>query len=525
MRYLTNNELFAESLHIGLARGSMPPTFLRPRLDADSRVELEPATHMPCGAMQLLLAEHTASWCLLTALESEVARAARDVPISEIQARYPQVEASSIEEFLIRLYQRGLLRLDGKPGLDPALLNDGALFRDGYLVEILVTQKCNLACRYCLAEAGPDMPHLHPELAHAAVDAAFNLPTSRPLTIQLSGGEPFVNFGLFKALVEYIEEKRRETGRTAYLCTQSNGTLINDEIAEFIKEHGIGIGVSCDGPSRLNNLSRPMLAGQPSHERTLRGMRTLWRHVVRFGVILVLNRVNVKHPEEIVDFFAELGAQSIKVNPISMIGDAQSTWNAMAISADDYFDFLDTFVEYIVSNRIAISENNLRAYLQYLIRRIHDYRCMRSNCGAGQSFFLVDAAGDVYPCAHSAGIPAWRLGKVHEAAGDLVGLGAGNDVIQQFPLRLVERIEGTRRCPWRHFCEGGCAVNAFQQFGTIQAPDTLCAFYERWYPRLLERLATNPAGFQTLLDITFGSEQAAVVDFSLDEQPARIRRT
>lgn len=140
---------------------------------------------------------------------------------------------------------------------------------------------------------------------------------------------------------------------------------------------------------------------------------------------------------------------------------------------------------------------------------------MRSNCGAGRSFFLIDSSGDVYPCAHSAGIPSWRLGKLGEARGDLVALGAKNAVVQQFPVRLVEQIAEARACPWRHFCEGGCAVNAYQQFGTIQAPDTLCAFYERFYPRLMERLAMDPAKFQTLLNITFGSDQASVVDFDL----------
>jgi radical SAM protein with 4Fe4S-binding SPASM domain len=518
MRYLTDIQVFAESLHIGLATGSTPPAFLRPRLVAASSLELEPSTTLPAGTMALLLAEHTASWCLLTPFERDVAESANGATFAAIGERFPAIDRATLHEFFVRLYQRGLLRVDGRPGLDPGLLNEGALYRDGYLVEILVTQKCNLACRYCLAEAGPEMPHLHPEDAYAAVDAAFALPGDRGLMIQLSGGEPFVNFALFKALVTYIEEKQQQTGRAARICTQSNGTLIDDEIARFVKEHQIAIGISCDGPSAFSDLSRPMLGGQPSLERTLRGMEALRRNEVPFGVILVLSRANVGEPETIADFFAERGVRSVKINPISMIGDAQLTWNAMAITPDEYFTFVDRFIDHVTTEGIALSDGNLGQYLQYLIRRVHDYRCMRSNCGAGRSFFLIDAAGEIYPCAHSAGIPAWRLGSIREIGDGLPALGERNPVLQQFPLRLVDQIDEARICPWRHFCEGGCAVNAYQQYGSMLAPDTLCAFYERMYPRLLERLATDPGRFQVLLDGTFGPGQASVVEFALDER-------
>lgn len=514
MLYLTSGELFAESLEIGLATGSMPPTHLRPRLDPETKLRLSSVRTIQSGPMLLLLAERTASWCLLTPFEAEIAQAAKDTTFEILKAQYPQVDPTSLTEFFVRLYQRGLLHVNGLPGLLPTLLDDGALFRDTFLVEILVTQKCNLACRYCLAEAGPDMKHLNPQLAYAAVDAAFNLPRNRPLTIQLSGGEPFVNFELFRALVTYIEAKRVESARPVSLCTQSNGTLITDEIANFLKDHSIQIGISCDGPSIYSDISRPMLNGKPSNIETLRGMSVLRKHEVPFGVILVLNRTNVGHPEDMVDFFAGIGVSSLKVNPINMIGDAQGSWVGLGITGDEYFDFLDTFVERIIEHQTQLSEANLAEYLRYLVHRTHEYRCMRSNCGAGASFFLVDASGDVYPCAHSAGLASWRLGRISETV-DLIELGARTDIVRQFPMRLVERIAETHLCPWRHFCEGGCAVNAFQRFGTIQAPDALCNFYERFYPRLLERLAKSPQDFQTLLDLTFGDGRIGVVKFSL----------
>jgi radical SAM protein with 4Fe4S-binding SPASM domain len=476
--------------------------------------------------MSLLLATHTASWCLLEPEEARLAGLLRNqITFADLERQCAAPSEDRLREFLVRLYQRGLLRIDDRPGLDPEILAQGALFTEGNLVEILVTQKCNLACRYCLAEAGPEMPHLHPEIAFKAVDEAFLLRADVPLSIQLSGGEPFVNFKLFKEVVAYIEQKSEESGRRVAIVTQSNGTLIDDQIATFVKNHQIGIGISIDGPERLNNLSRPLLGGGQSHQRTVRGIKILLRRGIPFGTIVVLNKMNVDHPEELADFLVDLGVKSTKVNPISKIGDAQGTWASLAISAEEYCDFLERFIDHVLDFGLKLRESNLAEYLKYLVRRMHDYRCMRSNCGAGRSFFLVDASGDVYPCAHSAGIPEWKLGRLTEAKGDLAAMGRRNLVIAPFNERLVDRMEQTRSCPWRHFCEGGCAVNAYQRFGSILGPDTLCAAYERIYPALLARLAMRPAKFQTLLDLTFGTNQAQVVEFRLVQEPQRPERS
>jgi uncharacterized protein len=521
MRYLTSHRVLGESLQIGMATGAMPPAFLTPELRESTTLSLELVQRFDFGPLNLLLAPHTASWALLNSSELAVAGDARARSLGEICKLHPDLEPGAIKEFFFHLYRRGLVRVDGEPGLNPDILRDGALFREANLVEILVTQKCNLACRYCLAEAGPDMPHLHPEIAYRAVDGAFDLPDDRPLAIQLSGGEPFVNWRLFQELVLYIKEKQRTSGRTVTICTQSNGTLITDEIALFLKAQDVSIGVSIDGPPHLNNRSRPLLGGGASHERTVRGIRVLQRHGFNIGTILVLNRMNVGHPEEIADFMVEIGIRSTKINPISMIGDARSTWDEMAITTDEYFEFLDRFAAHVVDNDLRLREANLAEYLKYLTFRAHDYRCMRSNCGAGSSFFLVDAVGDVYPCAHSAGIPEWRIGTVDEADGDLRQLGGRNPIVAQFKDRLVDEIDTTKRCPWRHLCEGGCAVNAYQKFGTILAPDVLCSFYERWYPRLLDWLTTSPERFQRLLDVMLGKGQTTVVSVELVDQVGR----
>jgi uncharacterized protein len=145
-------------------------------------------------------------------------------------------------------------------------------------------------------------------------------------------------------------------------------------------------------------------------------------------------------------------------------------------------------------------------------------RCMRSNCGAGQTFFVVDSRGDIFPCAHSTAIESWKLGSVADAerVGGFAALGARSQAVNAIARRRVDDMPATSACPWRHFCEGGCAVNAFKANGAIPSKDPLCSFYEKMYPRLLQRLATSPDTFQELLNSQLGVGVARTEAFKLN---------
>src|SRR5664280_3449585 len=93
-------------------------------------------------------------------------------------------------------------------------------------VRLEISSKCNLRCLYCYYFDNP------------AVDYA-NLPTEQWLQffvelgnmavmdVSLGGGEPFLRPDLMDLIDGIIQNKMR-------FCILSNGTLINDHIAEYI---------------------------------------------------------------------------------------------------------------------------------------------------------------------------------------------------------------------------------------------------------------------------------------------------
>src|SRR5437667_11042931 len=93
MRFLASGETFLESLQIGAEYRSLPPAFVWPLIEDDTRLQIEPVRTLACGPMVLLLAESTASWCMLVAIEAPVASIASGVTFTEIRADWPKLHA------------------------------------------------------------------------------------------------------------------------------------------------------------------------------------------------------------------------------------------------------------------------------------------------------------------------------------------------------------------------------------------------------------------------------------------------
>ena len=90
----------------------------------------------------------------------------------------------------------------------------------------------------------------------------------------VGGGEPLLKFSAVKHTIDYIEKLAEEKGKriTAWLCT--NGTLITDEVADYLVNHKVPIGISIDENSEKHNKYRPLKNGQGSFNAVLDGLET-----------------------------------------------------------------------------------------------------------------------------------------------------------------------------------------------------------------------------------------------------------
>lgn len=100
---------------------------------------------------------------------------------------------------------------------------------------ILVTNKCNLNCKYCY-EKTKKMNELNFDLANKIIkfiETEIEIYNSKKVKILFHGGEPTLNFEIIKYLIENIEEKIKIK---KYYEMTSNGFLISEEMKKYIYE-------------------------------------------------------------------------------------------------------------------------------------------------------------------------------------------------------------------------------------------------------------------------------------------------
>jgi uncharacterized protein len=173
-----------------------------------------------------------------------------------------------------------------------------------------VTDRCNLRCRYCIYSVHYPHTRVHGtrtmplETALKAIELfmAHNQDTAEP-ALTFYGGEPLLALPLLKKIVDYL---KRNYTRNVRMNLTTNGTLLFEEAARFLKENDIAIVVSLDGPKDIHDSMRVYANGTGTFEVILHNLRNLKKNYPEYydekvGIRTTLACVDAA--ETIRDFF------------------------------------------------------------------------------------------------------------------------------------------------------------------------------------------------------------------------------
>ncbi|MFO7696437.1 MAG: radical SAM protein [Anaerolineae bacterium] len=470
--------------------GGHPPDYAATTLAPDARLRALAVPIMQEETQSLMMERETGSWCFLDPTERSLYERLEGQRLAELVALNPSFGEAAIRMFVVEAYLAGLVEVDGRRFVDPSLFAAGPVAAESPLLLIVPTERCNLACSYCFASqhwAGPG--RLDQSKAERAIDLFADLVDSG--TIEFAGGEALLEADLVLDLVKYATASFEQRGKRVRCAIQTNATLMTEEILDRIKQLGIVVGVSLDGPQQLDDRTRTLANGGSSYPQVVRAIEQMQHLEIPFGVIAVISRGNYDRVPDILDHFQELGLQTFKMNAVYRIGRAERGWADVGLEPAEFLQAHRAYLDAVEDGSASLYEDNTRHMIDNLATRMHPYRCMRSQCGAGKDFITVNPAGDLFACSRYRGLAATRLGNITEI-DSLRDLWRRNPYLVALDRRTVETIPECTRCDLKRFCEAGCALDTGWQPGEPFAPHPLCEYTRTAYREILARTATSP---------------------------------
>lgn len=130
---------------------------------------------------------------------------------------------------------------------------------DIWELDLLLNNICNFHCSYCYSAAGRSNKRMPETAWRRAIDFIFAEERKDKLPVRIhfsGGGEPLISFPEIHKAVAYIEKKHALSGRGYSIGIVSNGSLLTDEIIEFIRDRKIELVISFEVLPELQNRER-----------------------------------------------------------------------------------------------------------------------------------------------------------------------------------------------------------------------------------------------------------------------------
>jgi uncharacterized protein len=357
------------------------------------------------------------------------------------------------------------------PGFEPQYITPPPL-KDGprqiLSLALDAAGRCNLACRYCAETV--TLPKRGPMSAHT-LDAAwrFLFPGgAEPITqaklrkdsfsIHMGSGEPLLNLPLLKKLAAMLEQARSAGNEIPGVFLVTNGTLLDEEIMEWLIASGWNVKLSLDGPAAIHDRWRVLPGGEGTHHRVVKAVAYMAERMPgRFSVCAVLCRGN--DPAAVFSAIERLGVRQIDMVPVASVNDSIKPGSEDIENYRKFvIDYAARFLEDEGMNSNTASPPALTVFNQCMLR-LMGYKLSRIYCSAGRSYLGVGPNGGLYPCTRFVGVDRYRLGHLD------TGLDPGAaEAFRNGPGRPYERRESCTQCWAAPLCGGPCFACA-EMFG------------------------------------------------------------
>ena len=352
---------------------------------------------------------------------------------------------------------------------------------------INVTQRCNLACKYCFVKQQPmeiDYKTAKDAVDFYAKNALDNLTTP---TATFFGGEPMLRYDdIIKPIVEYIRGRYGDYD----LSITTNGTLLNEERLKFLSDNSVSVLLSIDGDKATQDKLRVKHDGSGSFDDIPIDLYRKYYPDETFRA--TLDPRNVRDMYDNYLFAEGKGYKSVTMIPNVLCEWSDTDIELMKIGLDQIMDHIvdkksknepyATFAEVDKKRDLYKKKSDVRSELRNLPA------C--GTCGLGGTRFAsIGPSGDIYSCQEMTENQEYKnfiIGNIYTGVDEE----RRKSIAGMFNVDRVksEDQEKCCSCDVKHICDGGCTINNFIKAGSVEIiPKVFCEWMSQTY-RANERI-------------------------------------
>lgn len=344
---------------------------------------------------------------------------------------------------------------------------------------------CNLRCRYCFYEdesekrmqksMGVMQEATAQRVIEAAVEAGRN---GRGISFSFQGGEPTVaGLPFFERFVSLVREENKTRLPVSY-AIQTNGTLLDEEWADFFARNHFLVGISVDGGKGLHDQNRMDAQGKGTYAQVTAAYRMLKKHRVDTNILCVVTRQCAGSAQRVYRELKAIGAQYLQFIPcLDPLGEARGCMK-YSLTPEAYGNFLCALFDIWYQDWCDGRYISIRYFddLVHMAMGMAPSTCSSSGrCGG---YVVVESDASVYPCDFYA-LDAWRMGSLMDTPLEKL---MQSETYRRFCTESMNRPKDCANCAYERLCHGGC-----RRDWTADG-NYFCAAYKRFFAYVHERI-------------------------------------
>ena len=341
-----------------------------------------------------------------------------------------------------------------------------------------ITKNCNMKCLHCYA--GQTLCSFEEELSSEAIENIIiqlsDLIIRKPRLLILSGGEPLLEKNKLKTAVLTGIKNGFE------VRINTNGILIDNEIARFLSEQRVLTQVSLDGIDAETNM---LLRGSKQYfYQTISSINTLLEFGCRVRVSTTIHSMNVNQIPSMIDLCEDLGVEQFVTSNLVSIGNALKN----KVSPVSFKEEFATLYKTVRNNKHRQKMTRSTLLAETIIAIRSGLRFVY--CGTGCSTVCVDSDGSVYPCINML-YDQYRIGNLKNTK--MQTMWANSATLKGLRNLDISKMNNTcKKCHFRHFCGGYCRGETIANGMDIHSPYVRCAEWKQGLIEVLHILAQCP---------------------------------